>query len=43
MIAITTCKLLLTRNIVDEDGAPHMKVFTYTLKMGSYEVGALFF
>ena len=25
-------------NIVDEDGAPHMKVFTYTLKMGSYEV-----
>ena len=25
-------------NIVDEDGPPHMRAFTYTLKMGSYEV-----
>merc|ERR1711935_418233 len=24
-------------NIVDEDGPPHMRAFTYTLKMGSYE------
>ena len=26
-------------NILDEDGPPHMRAFTYTLKMGSYEVG----
>ena len=25
-------------NILDEDGPPHMRAFTYTLKMGSYEV-----
>ena len=24
-------------NILDEDGPPHMRAFTYTLKMGSYE------
>ena len=30
-------------NIVDEDGPPHMRAFTYTLKMGSYEVSFFFF
>ena len=29
-------------NIVDEDGPPHMRAFTYTLKMGSYEVSFLY-
>ena len=30
-------------NCAGEDGPPHMRAFSYTLKMGSYEVRLLFF